>query len=131
MGTSKIILLSGVYMVLGLYTVSFISADESNFSNALQVSSTLQSEQIAKSGLALALAGLGNDISKTSIPASEVTISGGVLSYSASRPASFPLTQTQVVSTGQFNGEQVQMTAVFHFQGGRWKVLRVYTVTLA
>jgi len=37
MGTSKVILLSGIYLVLGFYTVSFTAADEANYTNALTV----------------------------------------------------------------------------------------------
>ncbi len=37
MGTSKIVMLSGVYLILGMYTVGFTSADRNNSSIAESV----------------------------------------------------------------------------------------------
>ena len=125
MGTSKVILLSGIYLILGFYTVSFTAADESNFSSALTVASETQAEQLAKTGMSLALQRFANNLTMYTISSTTVTTMGGTVTYSASRPASFPLTQTQVIATGTYNGVQVQTTAVFHQYGGRWKLLRV------
>ena len=125
MGTSKVILLSGIYLILGFYTVSFTAADESNFSSALTVASETQAEQLAKTGMSLALQRFANNLTMYTISSTTVTTMGGTVTYLASRPASFPLTQTQVIATGTYNGKQVQTTAVFHQYGGRWKLLRV------
>jgi len=125
MGTSKVILLSGIYLILGFYTVSFTAADETNFSSALTVATETQAEQLAKTGVSLALQRFANNLTMYTIGSTTVTTMGGTVSYSASRPASFPLTQTQVIATGTYNGVQVQTTAVFHQYGGRWKLLRV------
>jgi len=130
MGTSKVILLSGIYLVLGFYTVSFTAADEANYTNALTVATQSQAEQLSKTGVSLALQRFAANLAMTSIGTTTVTTMGGTVVYSASQPVSFPATQTQVISTGTYNGVTVQTTAVFHQYGGRWKVLRVYSKTV-
>jgi hypothetical protein len=130
MGTSKVILLSGIYLILGFYTVSFTAADETNFSSALTVATESQAEQLSKTGVSLALQRFANNLAMTSIGTTNVSTLGGSVEYSASQPVSFPATQTQIISTGTYNGVTVQTTAVFHQFGGRWKVLRVYSKTV-
>lgn len=131
MGTSKILLLTGVYAILGVYTVNFSGVDQANYSRALEVSSTLQSEQLATAGVSIALTELGSDASKSSISTRRVTMLGGTVTISAERPLSYPATLTQVVSTGLFNNEQVRITSVMQYNGGRWKVLRTFTQTIS
>ncbi|MBI2429073.1 MAG: hypothetical protein HYV29_09815 [Ignavibacteriales bacterium] len=130
MGTSKIVMLSGVYVILGFYTISFNRADETNFSNALNATSTAQAEQLAQTGVSLALAYMADNASLYSFSTRSLSTMGGTVAYASSRPASFSATQSEVRATGTFNGKQVVMTAVFHYYGGRWKVLRVYTETV-
>ncbi|MHB1049926.1 MAG: hypothetical protein ACYC09_07600 [Bacteroidota bacterium] len=125
MGSSKVIILSAVYLILGLYTVSYNAADETNFSAALVVASETQAEQLAKTGVSLALQKFANNLSLYTIAPTTVTTMGGTITYSASRPAAFPLNQTQVVATGYYEGRSIKSTAVFHQYGGRWKLLRV------
>ncbi|MEW6062033.1 MAG: hypothetical protein AB1600_08855 [Bacteroidota bacterium] len=130
MGTSKAIMLSGVYVILGFYTISFNRVNETNFTNAVSVTSVNQAEHLAQTGLSLAQTYMGNNAVLYYFPARSLTTMGGTVTYNAERPASFPTTQTQVTATGMYNGKQVVMTAVFHYYGGRWKLLRVYTNTV-
>ncbi len=130
MGTSKIVMLSGVYVILGFYTISFNRADETNFSTALNAASSAQAEQLARTGISLALAYMADNSSLYSFSTQSLSTMGGSVEYAASHPALFPATQSEVTTTGTFNGKQVVMTAVFHYYGGRWKVLRVYTETV-
>lgn len=131
MGTSKVIFLSGLYMILGFYTVSFRSTDETNFANALGNSTIAQIDQIAKTGISLALMTMGGDSSASTISQRKVSVLGGSVTISANRPVSLPLSQSQVIATGEMNGRQIQTTAVVQFHGGRWKVLKVYSQTLS
>ncbi|MEW5799429.1 MAG: hypothetical protein AB1728_10540 [Bacteroidota bacterium] len=130
MGTSKIVMLSGVYVILGFYTISFNRADEINFTTAMNTASASQAEQLARTGVSLALAYMADNSSLTSFSTRTLSTMGGTVEYAASHPVSFPVTQSEVTATGTFNGKQVVMTAVFHYYGGRWKVLRVYTETV-
>ena len=125
MGSSKIIVLSGVYLLLGFYTVSFNAADEANFSTALTVATEMQAEQLAKTGVSLAVQKFAANSLMSSIPSTSVTTMGGSITYSASRPATFPSTQVEVVSMGYYSDKIVKSTAVLHYYGGRWKLLRV------
>lgn len=130
MGSSKIILLSGVYLILGFYTLSFQRVDENNFTSTITASSKMQAEQYAQIGLSLALTTMANNSSMYSFSPRTFSTAGGTVMYSASRPAGFPSTQTQVIAIGIHNGKQVTMTAVYHFYGNRWKILRVFTETV-
>lgn len=130
MGSSKIIVLSALYLMLGFYSSSFNAADESNFSAALTTATETQAEQLAKTGISLALQKFGANLTITSLPKTDVTTMGGTVTYSANQPASFPSTQTQVFAIGVVEGKTVETTAVFHQYGGRWKVLRVYSKTV-
>ena len=55
MGTSKISLISGVYIILGLYTFAFNNSDETVSKLAYTAGNQTQAEQLAKTGLSLAL----------------------------------------------------------------------------
>lgn len=121
-------MLSGVYLIIGFYSLSFNRVDEVNFSTANSIASQMQAEQMAHTGVSLALSYMADNSSISSFSTRSFTSSnGGTITYSASRPASFPSTQSQIVSVGTFNGKQVTMTAVFHYYGGRWKIARIYT----
>ncbi|MBI2429074.1 MAG: hypothetical protein HYV29_09820 [Ignavibacteriales bacterium] len=130
MGTSKIVMLSGLYVILGFYTLSFNRVDETNYSTALNSTSIAQAEQLAQTGVSLALAYMADNSSLYSFSTRSLSTMGGTVAYASSRPASFPVTQSQVTATGTFNGKQVIMTAVFHYYGGRWKILKVYRETV-
>lgn len=126
MGSSKVIILSAVYLILGFYTVSYNAADEANFSAALVVATETQAEQLAKTGVSLALQKFANNLAMNTIAPTTVTTMGGTITYSANRPATFPLNQTQVIALGYYEGRTVKSTAVFHQYGGRWKLLHVF-----
>lgn len=120
-------MLSGVYLVLGFYALSFNRADEANFANALEVSSSYQTEQIANAGLALSMQRLGNTLSAPTFALTTASINNGTVSFKAEQPAGFPANRTQVVSTSEFNGYSVTVTAIAHFHNNRWKVLKVHS----
>lgn len=127
MSSSKVIMLSGVYIILGVFTVNFNSLDSASFDSAISTMSTTQAEQLARTGLSLALAYMADDVGTYSYGEQTLSTMGGTVTYNADRPASFSSTQSQVVAVGTFNGKQVTMTALFQFYGGRWKIVRIYT----
>ena len=127
MGTSKIIMLSGVYVILGVYVINFNSVDTTILDSALSTASTAQAEQLARTGLSLALAYMADNSATYSFSERSLSTMGGSVTYSADRPASLPASQSQVVAVGTFNGKQITMTAVFQYYGGRWKIARIYT----
>ena len=130
MGSSKIIMLSGIYLILGFYTVGFGVADESNFALASQVATQVQAEQIARTGLSLAMTKVGGTNSVGNRTYSELTASvmNGSVKYKADALSS---TQSQITSTGTFNGKTVVVKAVFVYYNSRWRVSRLYVTPTA
>jgi hypothetical protein len=53
MGTSKIVMLSGLYIIIGLYTMGFNSADQTVRDASLSQAMTAQAEQLAYTGVKL------------------------------------------------------------------------------
>ena len=127
MGTSKIIMLSGVYLILGMYTVSFTSADRSNSTIAESVANSIQAEQIARTGISLAMTKMGgiNSSSTREYGNQNASVMSGSVVYSASQ-AGLPASQSQVISSGTFAGKTVTIKAVFSYDRNRWRVIRMY-----
>src|SRR5512140_134998 len=98
MGSSKIIMLSGVYLIFGFYTVAFNHADESMFKSSMKAATLVQSEQLAQTGLSLASGFMANDVNHYTFSTRTFVSGNDTVRYSATRPASFPASQTQVTS---------------------------------
>ncbi|MCK9407499.1 MAG: hypothetical protein WCX28_13485 [Bacteriovoracaceae bacterium] len=126
MGSSKIIMLSGVYLILGFYTVSFYQAERTNSITVEAVANTVQAEQLARTGISLALSKMGDKYSTPNF-SENVTMSGGTIEYSAVRLGS----QSTITSTATFNSREISMTALFTFDRGRWRITRIYAVPTA
>jgi hypothetical protein len=129
MGTSKIIMLSGIYMILGMYTVSFNSADGASFDLAAKTATTVQAEQIARTGISLALAKMANTPSSATSNTINVSVMGGTVNCTV--PAFNSGSQYLITSTGIFNGKNVVVKAVFVYTNNRWRVNRIYTPPVA
>jgi hypothetical protein len=137
MGSSKIIMLSGVYLIFGFYIVAFNNADESMFKSSMKTATLAQEEQLAQTGLSLASGFMSNDVSRSNF-ATKTFVSGtDTVRYSASHPAGFPASQTQVTSVASHSttvggvvkvSRAVTQTAVYQFHNGRWKQMRVFTI---
>lgn len=123
MGSSKVIVITGLFIVLGFYTISFNAADETNFVNANNSAMLTQSEQLARTGVELALQYMADDGSKVSY--SRTYYNGtDTVTYSATGTVS---TTANIVSTAYCNGKIKKISAVLHFHNNRWKILRTYT----
>ena len=126
MGTSKIVMLSGIYLILGMYTVSFTSADRNNSSIAESVANSIQAEQIARTGVSLAMTKMGGSSSINSFTDQNASVMNGSVVYSASQ-SGLPASQSQVTSTGTYFGKTVTIKAVFSYERNRWRVIRMYS----
>ena len=135
MGSSRIIMLSGVYLIFGFYTIAFNNADESMYKTSVKSATLAVSEQLAQSGLSLASGYMANDFSKISFATRTFVTAGDTVKYTATHPASLPASQTQVTSTASHatvvggvvkESRTVTQTAVYQFHNGRWKQMRVY-----
>jgi hypothetical protein len=118
-------MLSGIYLILGMYTVSFTSADRNNSSIAESVANSIQAEQIARTGISLAMTKMGGSSSINSYTDQNASVMNGSVVYSASQ-AGLPTSQSQVTSTGTFSGKTVTIKAVFSYERNRWRVIRMF-----
>ena len=136
MGSSKIIMLSGIYLIFGFYTAAFNNADESMFKSSMNTATLVQTEQFAQTGLSLASGYMANDASKSSFAARTFVTGNDTVWYSASQHAGFPASQTQVTSVATHTtvvggvakvSRTVTQTAVYQYHNNRWKQMRVFT----
>lgn len=114
-------MLSGVYLILGMYAVSFDVAHQSNFDLAATTATTIQAEQLARTGISLAMTTMGKDSSTHTLTGSSSTL-GGSIEYSAVGTPS----ESQITSSATFNGKTIVVKAVVCFQNNRWRIARVY-----
>jgi len=129
MGSSKIIMLSGVYLILGFYTVSFYQADRTNSVSVEAVANSVQAEQLARTGISMALADMGSSSTTKSFAAKSVSMTNGTITYSASTTGIS--SQSKITSTAVFNGRTITMTAIFSYDRGRWRMIRSYATPTA
>jgi len=136
MGSSKIIMLSGVYLIFGFYIVAFNNADESMYKSSMKTATLAQSEQLANTGLSLARTYMADYSSRDTFEPRTFVSGNDTVSYSAERPVGFPPSQTQVTSVASHTTvvdnevkvtRMVTQTSVFQFHNGRWKMLRTFT----
>ncbi len=125
MGTSKIVMLCGVYLVLGMYTLSFSVAGKTNSEIASGVASSVQAEQLARTGISVGMTKMGTDSLMFSYEDQNFSILNGTIVYSASQ-SGLPASQSHITSTGIFNGKSITITALCSFDRGRWRIVRMF-----
>ena len=131
MGTSKITLISGVYIILGLYTFAFNNSDETTSTLAYSAGKQTQAEQLANTGVSLALVKLANYnpsyyYSRTHFSTKTSTGLKGTVTYNATVESGLSSDERQIVATGTLNGTTVTVTAIVHYDTGRWRVERTF-----
>ena len=84
-----------------MYTVSFTSADRNNSTIAESVANSIQAEQIARTGISLAMTKMGSSFATSSYTNQNASVMNGSVVYSASQTG-LPTLQSQVTSTGTF-----------------------------
>lgn len=127
MGTSKIVMLSGVYLILGMYSLSFTAADRTNSAISESIANSVQAEQIARTGISLAMTKMGgiNSSSTREYGNQNASFVNGSVVYFASQ-SGLPSSQSQVTSTGSIAGKTVTIKAVFSYERNRWRVIRMF-----
>jgi hypothetical protein len=126
MGMSKVILASGVFVIVGMYSLSFRAADNATSVVALAQAIHSQTEQIALAGTKFAAVDLGGSASiPTILPSGSVNLMGGTVSY---RTDPLPSSKLKVTSVGTYGGHSVTYLATVEFVSPRWQVKRIYEV---
>jgi len=125
MGTSKILVGLGAYVMIGMYTLLFTTTDQAIYNVAQSQAFHDQARQIANAGIRFALGETAGN-SAASYPSSAVSFNGGSVTYTGDRPASLTSTQMRITSVGSYNGFQVTMIAILQYNGVKWTVQRIY-----
>jgi hypothetical protein len=125
-GTAKVVLLSGVYIIIGMYSLGFNRADESVNRITIAEATLNQAEQFARAGINYAMIDFGNNPTPGFFSNRTVTYSSGDTKYTTDRPATISSLQARVTSTGTYYGHTVTVVAIVNYHNSHWKVGRVY-----
>ena len=129
---AKVIFASGVFVIIGIYSLSLKTADEASFRVAKGQALHNQAVQIALAGIGFARVDLGDDGTPGGLPSSQtVSLLDGTVTYKIQRPAGYPGDRLQVISTGTFPvsdplPHQIVYVSVLKWQDPRWIVERTY-----
>ncbi len=125
MGSSKVIIGLGAYVMIGAFALLFTTTDQAIYNVAQSQAFHDEARQISNAGVKFAIGDVGGN-SAAGFPSSTVNVSGGCTSYVADRPAGLTGTQMRVTSTGTYNGFQVTMIAILQYNGVKWTLQRIY-----
>ena len=125
MGTSKVIIGLGAYVMIGMYALLFTSTDQAIYNVAQSQAFHDQARQISNAGVKFAMGDVGGN-SSAGLPSSTVSFNGGNVTYVADQPAGLSGTQMRVTSTGTYNNFQVTMVAILQYNGVKWTLQRIY-----
>jgi hypothetical protein len=116
-------MLSGVYLILGYYTVGFFQAEKTSSVTVEAVANTVQAEQLARTGISLALVKMGDDVSVKAFDSLTTSMNSGTITYQATM---LTATTSRITSRAVFNDRQIIVTAVFTHGGDRWRITRTF-----
>jgi hypothetical protein len=136
MGASKVIFASGVFVIIGMYSLSFRTADNVNATVALAQAYYTQADQIALAGAKFADVDLGGNAAAPLIPATTVSLMGGSVTYKTERPAGYSATQMKLTTIGSFSAYDVVQSktitynvtyyGTMEYVWPHWSVDRIY-----
>jgi len=125
MGTSKVIIGLGIYVVIGLYAVAFNAADQAIANVGQSQAYHDIARQIANSGVRFAIGDAGASTTPT-LGTTTVSLMSGSVTYVTDRPGGVASNQMRVTSTGSYNSYAVTMVAILYYNGTKWTLQRVY-----
>lgn len=126
MGNSKIVMISGIYLILGMYTLSFQTSETTHSESVIAVANSTKADGLAKTGISLALAKMGTNAALHTYSEEQRSVDGGILAFSATQPDGFSSTQTKVTSTAIVHDDTVKVVAIFTYDRGRWRITRSF-----
>lgn len=125
MGTSKIVMGAGLFVMIGLYALGFNTADQAVYNVGKSQAYHDQARQIAYVGMRFAVGDMGSN-GGASLPTGNINLMNGNVNYAGDRPAGVSGSQARVTSVGTYNGFQVTIVAILQYNGVKWVVQRVY-----
>lgn len=114
-------MLSGLYMIFGIYILAFNQADEQMFQSALKSVNTVQTEQLVATGVAIAIGDMGNNALEPD-HTSTVRLGEGSVTYTIQRTG----TTATILSTSTYYGITKTSKAYANYYHNRWRVNRIY-----
>lgn len=119
MGGAKTVLLSGLYVIIGLYAASLRNADYNMQQAAESFIQSDQAVEIARAGIEFAINDLGT-VKPNKLPtASGLSVMDGTLSYDVTDRSS---DEVEITSTGIFSGQTATIVATV-------KLMTQYTIS--
>jgi hypothetical protein len=126
-GTSKIVLLTGVYLIIGLYSLGFNRADESVNRMVIGEANLNQAEQIALAGIRMGMNEIAPVIGSSTFATRTASLFQGQVSYTGDVPSTLGATESRITSTSTLRGHNVTMVAIINLYHGHWKITRIYS----
>jgi hypothetical protein len=120
---AKVIFASGIFVMIGIYSLSLQIADEASFRVAKGQALHNQAVQIALAGLEFARTEAGKFQYPATLPSGTVDLLGGTTTYATNRLSA---TRLRVTSTGTFSDHQIVYVSVLNWQDPRWNVTSTY-----
>ena len=118
MNQSNVIFLCGLYVILGVYSYSIHKVDVSEQITAINTVSLVQAEQIARSGISIALNTV--NVNHSTSFTSTQNLFGGQVKYT--------VIPSKITSASDYNGCSVTMVANIVYYKGRYVISSIRTV---
>ena len=119
----KIVMLSGLYIIFGMYILAFNRADESMFQTSMHLVNTVQAEQLVNTGIAIGLGDMGNNALEPNHSATVKNLGDGSVTYTITRTG----TTATIFATSTYYGITQSATCYVNYDRGRWRKIRTYS----
>ncbi|MCK9409658.1 MAG: hypothetical protein M0R68_11060 [Bacteroidetes bacterium] len=126
MGNSKIVMMSSVYVILGMYSLNSRSEESIHFECGYVNAHSTSAEDIARTGLLLALTKMGSNKSLHTFAVEHRSTDGGIISFSAEKHSTLLPDSSIITSRGIAGGDTVTVVGTFIFDQGRWRISSSY-----
>lgn len=126
MGTSKIIIGLGVYIMIGFFCLMAINLNKNNNTTILSEVYNDQAYQIAQCGIAFGLNQL--EISSTQYFSEQVNIFNGSVSYVIDKPSNILMTERRITSQGSYQNHSMILVSILKKSQSKWYIDRLYQI---
>lgn len=131
MGDSKVVMLSAIYLIAGMFLYSGHLSKMGERDAVRQAENHRRAEMIAREGISLALNTMGENRSMNAFPPVFREMKGGRVSVFADRPLGASIVQSRITVIAVSGTDTVTMTAIATFDRGRWRLSGVFHLPAA
>lgn len=120
MGNSRFLMIAGMTVIVGMYTLGIKRAEYHSLATTSSQALDAQAKEIARSGIGLGLTRMVA-LGSASAAVEGLPLMGGSLTYDLAKNADS--TSASIVSTGSYHGHVVQLSALIdEVSPGKWVV---------